>query len=169
MDFDDHLRREGVHHRNANSMQSAGDLVSGSAELAARVEKRHHDLERVHGFALRILLRRVRADGDPAAVVGDGDVVRLVDPEIDAVARSVHRLVDRVVEYFADEVVQPAQIGRPDVHAGPTTNCLEAFEDLNVASAVGRQRGRTALAPVATRYVFPYGHLQTFPARTRIS
>src|SRR5438067_3330298 len=89
--------------------------------------------------------------------------------QIDAVARSVHRLIDRVVEHLADEVVQAAQIRRPDVHAGSTTNCLEAFEHLDVARAVGRHRGRTALAPVAPRYVFPYGHLQTFPARTRIS
>ena len=94
MDFHDHLRREGVHNRDADSMKSAGDLVARPTEFPAGVEDRHHDLECVHGLPLRILLRRVRTDRDAATVVGHRDLVGLVDPEIDAIARPVHRLVD---------------------------------------------------------------------------
>ena len=166
MDLDDHLGREGVHHRHADAVQSAGDLVAGAAELSAGVEDGHDDLQRIHRLALRVLLGRMRSRRDPAAVIGDGDLVRLVDPEIDAVARAVHRLVDGVVEDLADKVMQAAEIGRADVHAGTAADRLEAFEDLDVLGAVRRSGGGPALAIVGC--VFPYRH-QAFPARTRIS
>src|SRR5207247_1153422 len=117
-------------------MQSARDLVSGSAELATGVEDGHDHLEGVHRTAARILLRRVWTNGDAPAVVGDGDFVGLADPHVDPIARAVHRFVDRVVEDLAYQVVQSTQIGRTDVHAGTTAHGLEALEDLDVARAI---------------------------------
>src|SRR5207244_2816445 len=97
------------------------------------------------------------------AEVGDGDLVRLADPYVDAIARAVHGLVDRVVEDLAHEVMQSPQIGRPDVRAGTTANGLETFEDLDVARAV-----RAALR-CHLGWFFPDGHAHAFPARTRSS
>ena len=128
------------------------------------MEDGHHDLERVHRLALGVLLRRVWAYRDAAAVVRDRDLVVRMDPDIDAVARAVHRLVDRVVDDLAHEVVQTPEVGRPDVHAGPAANGLEALQDLNVLRAV-----RTApLVRVAGRR-FSHCHGYDFPALVRSS
>ena len=144
-------------------MQSARNFVSRAAELAPRVQDRHDHLERVHRPTARILLCRMWTDGDATAVIGDGDLVRLADPYVDAIARAVHSLVDRVVEDLAHEVMQSPQIGRPDVHAGTTAHGLETFEDLDVARAV-----RAALR-CHLGWFFPDGHAHAFPARTRSS
>ena len=56
MHLDDELGRERVHDRDADAVESAGDLVARAAELAAGVEDRVHDLER--GLAGLLLLVR---------------------------------------------------------------------------------------------------------------
>ena len=64
---------ERVHHRDADAVQAARDLVGPVVELAAGVQRGHHDLG---GGAL---LGRMLVDRDAAAVVGDGDAAVLVD------------------------------------------------------------------------------------------
>src|SRR5207245_6550119 len=48
-----------------------------------------------------------------------------------------HRLVDRVVEHLAHEVMETTKIRRADVHARAAANGLEALEDLDVLRAIG--------------------------------
>ena len=50
---------------------------------------------------------------------------------------AVHRLVDRVVERFPDEVMEAGAADAADVHAGALANRLEAFEDGDVFGGVG--------------------------------
>ena len=75
-------------------------------------------------------------DGDAAAVVMHRHAVVRVQRESDAVAEPGHRLVDRVVDDLVGEVVQPALVGAPDVHAGAPAHRLQPFEDLDVAGCV---------------------------------
>src|SRR5439155_8120877 len=124
------MGREGVHDGDADAVQAAGHLVSGPSELAAGVEDRVDDLERgLPGLLLDV-------GRDATAVVRDGDLIVRVDREVDAIARAVHCLIDRVVEDLAHEVMEAAQIGRADVHARPAANGLESLEDLDVGGAV---------------------------------
>ena len=123
--------RERVDDRDPDPVQAAGDLVSATvAELAARVQGRHHHLGR------RALLLLVLLDRDPAAVVGDRDAVVGVQGDRDVVAVARDRLVHRVVHHLVDEVVEASRAGRADVHAGPQANRLEALEDGDVPGAV---------------------------------
>ena len=123
--------RERVHHRHPDPVQAAGDLVSAAvAELAARVQGRHHDLGR------RTLLLLVLLDRDAAAVVGDRDAVVGMQGHRDVVAVARDRLVDGVVHDLVDEVVEASRAGRADVHAGAQPNRLEALEDGDVPGAV---------------------------------
>src|SRR5207237_172225 len=92
---------------------------------------------------------------DAAPVVGDCDVLRFVDPYIDAVACAVHRLVDRVVQDLTDEVMQTADVRRADVHAGTATHGLEALEDLDVLRAI-RPRRLAAVARGLISAARPY-------------
>ena len=56
--------------------------------------------------------------------------------DVDGVAVAGERLVDRVVDHLVDEVVQAANAGRADVHAGPLAHRLEALEDGDVLGVV---------------------------------
>src|SRR4029077_14429301 len=58
---------ERVHHRDADAMEPAGNLVGILVELTAGVELGHDDLGRRDAFFL------VDVDGDSAAVVAHGD------------------------------------------------------------------------------------------------
>ena len=114
---------------HADAMEAAGNLVAAAAELAAGVEDRVDDLERV-------LAGLVLADRHPAAVVlHDHRAVRL-DRHRDLRREAGHRLVDRVVDDLPHQVVEAAFVGRADVHAGAAANGFEALEDLDAGRRV---------------------------------
>src|SRR5262245_58683401 len=94
----------------------------------------------------------VLADGDAAAVVLDLDDAFVHDGDPNPSRVAGHRLVDRVVDELPPAVVEPARVGRADVHAGPAPNGLEPFEDLDAfrgvvgAGALPGARCRRAVA-----------------------
>ena len=122
---------ERVDDRDADAVETAGDLVAVAAELPAGVQLRQDDGER----GLPLVLHHV--DRDAAAGVGDGDRVVRVDGDLDDLVVAGHGLVDGVVDELVDEVVKPSRAGRADVHAGSQTDGLEAFEDRDVLSGIG--------------------------------
>ena len=66
----------------------------------------------------------------------------------DRVAVAAERFVDRVVDDFADEVVQTALIGAADIHARPAADGFEPFEHLDRTRIIfgsGRLSGRHEL------------------------
>src|SRR5918997_1517563 len=117
--------RERVHYRGADAVQAAGDLVTGTVELAAGVQRGHDDL--CGGLAVLLHL----ADGQPAAVVGDGDGVVRVDGDEDLRAIPGQRIVDGLVHDLPNEMVKTPRPRRPDVHAGTAFDRLEPLEDLD--------------------------------------
>ena len=70
------------------------------------------------------------------AVVGDRDPSILADIHVDKVAAAGERLVHRVVDDLIDQMVKPALIGAPDIHARAASYRFEAFENLNVGGCV---------------------------------
>ena len=72
----------------------------------------------------------------PRAVVFDPTATVGLEHDVDPFAVARHRLVDGVVDDLPDEVVQPGQAGRTDVHPRPFADGIEAFEDLDVLGAV---------------------------------
>ena len=111
----------------------AGDRVAASAELAAGVQHREHDLDG------RTLLDGVHVDRDAAAVVDDGDRAVCAQGDRDVVGVAGHRLVDGVVDDLVDQVVQTPLAGGADVHARALANRVEALEDLDVSGVVGQR------------------------------
>ena len=65
----------------------------------------------------------------------------LVQRDADVRGMAVHRLVDRVVENFPDQMMQAGRADAADVHAGALANRLEAFEDGDVFGGVGHSGG----------------------------
>ena len=60
-----------------------------------------------------------------------------MDGDVDARAVAGERLVDGVVDDLVDEVVQPPQARRADVHPGALADGLETLEDGDVLGVVG--------------------------------
>src|SRR6185437_1836326 len=105
-------RGQRVDDRGTDAVQAAGGGVRAAAELPARVQPGHHQL---HAAELGLALDVNRY---AAAVVPDlGRAIR-VQRDLDPGAMPAQRLVHGVVEDLAQAVLQPAAVGRPDVHAG---------------------------------------------------
>ena len=118
-----------VDHRDADAVQAAGDLVAVVVELAAGVQDGQHDL----GGRLAAL---VQIDRNASTVVDDRDRVVEMNPDVDLIAVTGERFVDRVVDDLVDEVMQTLRPGRADVHGRALAHGLEALEDLDLVCAV---------------------------------
>jgi hypothetical protein len=119
-----HPLGQGVDGRDADAVQAAGDLVAAAAELAAGVQGGHDHWRAEMPFA----------GGYPPGCRGrcrDGDALIGVDDDVDAVAGAGQGLVDRVVDHLVDQVVQRADVGAADVHAGAAAHGLQALQDLD--------------------------------------
>jgi hypothetical protein len=155
-DFQHGARRQRVYNGHTDTVQTARHLVAAATELAARVQRGHHDLGRGLALVLRMLVNR-----NAAPIVGDA--TRAVGEERDFDARAVpgHRLVDRVVDDFPDQMVQTARTGGADVHTGTLAHRVETLEHLNVfggivAAALGWQLDDSLTAP-SLAPLRPYG------------
>ena len=125
-----HPLRQGVDHRRAHPVESAGDLVAVVIELAAGVQPAHHYFQRGN------LQPRMGPHGDAHAVVDDRARPVRVDPHCDVLAPPGHGLVDGIVDQFPHQVVQPARGGVADVHPGTLPHGLQALEDLDLGFVV---------------------------------
>ena len=124
-------RDERVDHRDADAVQTPGNLVALAAELAARVQHREHDLGR--GF---VGIFGVRVDGNSAPVVDDATAAVGEQGHIDTRRVARECLVDRVVDDLVDEVMEARRAGRADVHTGALAHRLEALQNGDVFGAV---------------------------------
>ena len=123
--------RQGVDHRNADAVQTAGDLVGILVEFPAGMELGHDDLGRRDAFFL------VDVGRDAAAVVDHGRRAVGIEDDGHEVGMAGQRLVDGVVDDLVDHVVQArAVIGVADIHAGAFADRVQPLEDLDRVGAV---------------------------------
>ena len=160
LDLELQLDRKRVDDRNADPVQTAGDLVGILVELAARMELRHDDFGGRNAFA-GVDIRR-----DAAAVVGDRHRPIGIERDGDDVGMAGKRLVDRVVDDLVDHVVQAGTVvGIADIHARPLANGIEALQDLD---GIGTIFGVCAGFGFRQYRSFGYRSFQNFrPSRRR--
>ena len=103
---------ERVHAAHAHAVQTTRNFIRILVKFAPRVQHRHHHF---YGGAAFFL---VKIDGNPAAVVADGNRVIFVDGDFDSVAVAGQGLVNGVVHYFPHQMVQAFYPRVADVHAG---------------------------------------------------
>src|SRR6202042_865392 len=101
-----------VDHRGAHAVQAAGRGVRPAAELPARVQPGHHQLDAGQ------LGLRLDVDRDPPAVVTHLGGQVIVQDDLDAGAVAAQGLVHGVVDDLPEAVQHAPAIGGPDVHAG---------------------------------------------------
>ena len=111
-------------------MQTAGDLVSAAAELAAGVQHGENDLK----GALAGLLLNI--DRDAAAVIAHADNVAGLDDDLYPVAVAGQSLVDGVVHDLVYKVVQTRRRGRAYIHARALANRLQSLQHLDLRRIV---------------------------------
>ncbi len=97
--------RKGVHHAASDTVQTAGHRVSAAAELSTGVQCGQHNLNR------RALLHGVLVHGDATSIVGDADSTIRQHHDIDLVAVTCQRLIDRVIDDFIYQVMKTARTG----------------------------------------------------------
>ena len=127
-----HPLRERVHHRDADAVQTAGNLVAAAAEFATGVQSREYGLQRGL-FGLRMDVHR-----DAAAVIGHGDFVLRQKLHGDVPGVAGHRLVYRIVGDLPDQVMQAIGSGGADIHARALADRVQALQDHDVLGAVRR-------------------------------
>src|SRR6476620_6496233 len=123
--LDLHPVGERVDDGRADAMETARDLVSAAAELASAVEDGHDYFEG------RFVHLRMLVDRDTAPVVDDRHDAVGADGAEDVIAVAAERLVNRVVDDLADQVMQASVIGAADVHTRTPSYRLESLEDLD--------------------------------------
>jgi len=112
-------------------VQAAGGGVGAAAELAARVQPGHDQLDAGElGLPLGV-------DRDAAAVVAYLGGPIGVQDDLDPGAEAAQRLIHRVVDDLPEAVLHASAVRRPDVHAGALAHRVQAFEDGQVLSGVG--------------------------------
>ena len=121
-----------VDHGHADAVEATRDLVPPAAELATGVE---HGEDHLEG---RLLLLGHDVHGDATAVIGHGGTTVLMESYDNLVREAAHGLVDGVVDYLVEEVMQAPGIGRADVHPGPSPDCLKPLQDLDLLGVVRR-------------------------------
>ena len=114
----DKLVRKCVHAAHAHAMQTGGNFIRAVVELTTGVELGHHDLDGAHLFFW------VDVGRNATAVVGDADAVTRQNRNFDMVAEASQSFVHGVIDHFPNEVVEPANIGRTNVHCRADTNCF---------------------------------------------
>ena len=134
-------------------------MVSAFFELAAEFQHGHHAFE---GADFAVQLGReflVLGHGDAAPVVFHRDAAVGVDGDRDFGRESRHRLVDRVVDDFINQMVQTARGGVTDVHPGPFSDVIKVRKVFQVFVGVflvggGNRRKRD-------RVVFWFGRIRS--------
>src|SRR5579871_912924 len=121
-----------VDHGDAHAVQTARDLVTAAAELAAGVQHRHHDLD------ARLTHLRDGVDGNAAAVIADRDAAVGMEHHVDLLCETGERFVDAVVHHLEDQVMETPASGAADVHARTLAYAFEALEDLDLLRVVYR-------------------------------
>ena len=130
MDPDLQPLAQGVDHRGAHPVKTAGDLIAPAAELAAGMEDGKDHLQ--GGFACLLL----DVHGDAPAIVHHPDDVARLDPHLNLGAVPGQGLVNGVVHDLIDQMVQAAGGGGADVHARPLPDGLQSLQDLNLRGPV---------------------------------
>ncbi|MNE63026.1 hypothetical protein D3C80_1583500 [compost metagenome] len=112
-------------------MQAAGDLVAVVIELTAGVQHGHDD------FCCRNPFFLVDIHRNAAAVVAYGDRLIGVNGDADFAAETRQRLVDGVVHYLEDHVVQTGTVVRvADVHARTLAYRVQSLQHLDAGRVV---------------------------------
>ncbi len=74
----------------------------------------------------------MNAGRDAAAVVDNANDIARFDKDFNMRTGAGQRFINGVVDDFIHQMMQAAQAGGGDIHAGALAHCLKSFENLNL-------------------------------------
>ena len=118
---------------NTDTVKSSGNLIRTLSELTAGIQPGKTDLQGtlsdlrmdVNGNTSSVILNRADLT---ALVVIEDDVYLITEPG--------HGLINTVIKYFVDKMVQSINTRGTDVHARAKTHMFKTFKDLNFTAVV---------------------------------
>ena len=122
---------QGIHHRNADAVQTARGLIRLAGKFSAGVQNGHDHLQRRLAGVFG-----VRIHGDAATVIADGQFAVRGQGYLDQFGVAGHGLVHRVVQNLREQVMQGALISAADIHAGAFADGLQTLQHLDVLGGV---------------------------------
>ena len=122
--------RKRVHALGADAMQTPRKLISALPEFSAGMQVGQDQLNCGH------LELRMDVHGNAAPVVLDR--ARTISVKSDIDPRTIPRkmLVDRIVEYLENAMVQTPVVGRADIHPGALADTRKPLQFVNLGSVV---------------------------------
>ena len=128
--FDVHAGGQRVHHGDTHAVQTAGNGIAATAELAAGVQLGHH------GFHAGDTFARHDIDGDATAIVHDANAVIRQNRDFDMAGVTCQRLIHRIIDDLIHQMVQAARTSGSDIHAWADTHGLKTFKNLKIGGVV---------------------------------
>ena len=122
--------RQSIHDRYTDSVKTAGNLVSVTIEFSSRMK---HGQYRFQGRLLGLFMNVYR---DTPTVIGNLHPVIGQQAHIDFGAVSRHGLIDRIVHYFPDEMMQSFGGSASDIHTRTLPHRIKSLENLNRFRAI---------------------------------
>ena len=114
---------EGVDHRNADAVETAGNFIRIAVKFSTGVQNG------VDHFQSRLVSAFFHADGNTAAVIFDGTTAVAVDGYFDLGAVAGHGLVDGVIHHFTNQVMQTSDLSVTNVHFRTLADGVHPFQD----------------------------------------
>ena len=79
---------------------------------------------------------RLNIDRNTTSLVADFNTVVFVKLNLNGVAVTAQRLIDRVVNDFPETVHETTRVGRTDIHTGTLTDSFQSFQNGKMASGI---------------------------------
>ncbi|MPN26416.1 hypothetical protein SDC9_173840 [bioreactor metagenome] len=130
VDLNVQSRRQGVDHRGAHAVKTAGGVVGTRPELATGMQLGEHDLDAGQAGA------RLDVHRNAASDIHHLNRSIGIEADLDPVTEARQRLVHGVVDDLPQAVHQAAGIRRADVHRRTLANRLQALQHQQVPSLV---------------------------------
>ena len=118
--------RKCIHDRCADTMQTAGNLITATAKLTAGMKDSINDCCR------RNALSGVNSCRNPSTVIRDTDDIIRENFNLDFCAVPCQCFINGIVHNLIDQMMQTINTGRADIHTWTDTNRLKTFQDLNL-------------------------------------
>ena len=119
-----HPFRESVDNGCSDAVKASRKFIALSAEFASGVKDGENDLKSRYAHL------RVNVTRDPSSVVPDRTASVGKELYLYPVTFAGKRLVDRVVHYLVDKVMQTPDRSRSDIHSGTYPYGFKALKDL---------------------------------------
>ena len=126
-----HPFRKRVDHRGPDAVQAATGLIGLAVEFAAGMQRGHDHFQR------RLVLEfRMRVHRNAAAIVANRQHIVRSEFHLDAAGMTGNRFVHGIVQNLGGKVMQRADVGTADIHAGAAAHGFQALENLDVLGGI---------------------------------